>query len=459
MAGIGFELRKLLAHGSLLSQLQAYAFAGVISSGPWVLSILGVLLIGLLSTRSGVPSQAVAGFQVSVTYLMAASLILTGPLQLVVARFSSDRLFEKRHDLILPNLMGAIAIVTLAAGLVGIAVSPLFAEESLLYRLLMVASFVTIANIWVVTVLLSATREWKWILASFFVGYCLTVGGALIARPFGVNGLLMGFLVGHSVLLFMLLAHVLRSYPARQIVAFGFLRREQTYPSLAVTGAVYNAAIWAANLMFWFNPFTSEPVIGPLRVSPVYDLPIFLAYLSIVPGMAVFLVHMETDFAEQNEAFYEAVRGGATLDTLLRIKDRLVYVARHGIYEILKVQGLTIVTLIAFGDQVLAFFGIPGLHRLLFNVDLVAVGMQMLLLAILNMLFYFDQRRTVLGLSLLFLGSNIALTGLTQYLGPIYYGYGFALSVLLTSIVGLGILSKKLDRLEYETFMLQTARL
>jgi uncharacterized membrane protein len=75
------------------------------------------------------------------------------------------------------------------------------------------------------------------------------------------------------------------------------------------------------------------------------------------------------------------------------------------------------------------------------------------------MLFYFDQRRAVLGLSLLFAGSNIALTGLTQYLGPVYYGYGFALSVLLTSIVGLGILSRKLDRLEYETFMLQTARL
>ena len=38
MAGIGFELRKLLRKDSLLGLVQAYAYAGVIGSGPWVLS-------------------------------------------------------------------------------------------------------------------------------------------------------------------------------------------------------------------------------------------------------------------------------------------------------------------------------------------------------------------------------------------------------------------------------------
>jgi uncharacterized membrane protein len=43
---------------------------------------------------------------------------------------------------------------------------------------------------------------------------------------------------------------------------------------------------------------------------------------------------------------------------------------------------------------------------------------------------------------------------LTQRLGANYYGYGFAVSVSLTSFVGLAILSRKLERLEYETFMI-----
>ena len=44
MAGIGFELRRLLKRENLLGLIQAYGYAGVISSGPWVLSI--VVMIG-----------------------------------------------------------------------------------------------------------------------------------------------------------------------------------------------------------------------------------------------------------------------------------------------------------------------------------------------------------------------------------------------------------------------------
>jgi len=51
MAGIGFEIRRILEKDTLFSLLEAYGFAGLISSGPWVLSILGVMMIGILSSR------------------------------------------------------------------------------------------------------------------------------------------------------------------------------------------------------------------------------------------------------------------------------------------------------------------------------------------------------------------------------------------------------------------------
>ena len=68
MAGIGFELRKLLRRDSLLGLLQAYTYAGLISSGPWVLSILGILLVGILSLGIVIPARGtsrgqVGGFQ------------------------------------------------------------------------------------------------------------------------------------------------------------------------------------------------------------------------------------------------------------------------------------------------------------------------------------------------------------------------------------------------------------
>ena len=76
MAGIGFELRKLLRQDTLLGMMRAYAYAGVIGSGPWVLSIIGILIIGLVSLSVVSPAEAVTQFQVTVTYIC---LLYTSP--------------------------------------------------------------------------------------------------------------------------------------------------------------------------------------------------------------------------------------------------------------------------------------------------------------------------------------------------------------------------------------------
>jgi uncharacterized membrane protein len=89
MAGIGFELRKMLRRDNLSGMLGAYAYAGIISSGPWILSIVGILLIGMLSLPFVVPGSLITQFQVSVTYLIAGSLILTGPMQLSFTRLTT----------------------------------------------------------------------------------------------------------------------------------------------------------------------------------------------------------------------------------------------------------------------------------------------------------------------------------------------------------------------------------
>ncbi len=96
MAGIGFELRKYLNDDSFTGTLKAYGFAGLISAGPWVLSIVGVMLIGIVALTQPVMGEGsgagVKQFTTSVTWVMGASLVLTGLLQLVFTRFVADRL-------------------------------------------------------------------------------------------------------------------------------------------------------------------------------------------------------------------------------------------------------------------------------------------------------------------------------------------------------------------------------
>ncbi|MEA3393662.1 MAG: exopolysaccharide Pel transporter PelG, partial [Pseudomonadota bacterium] len=139
MAGIGFELRKLLNKRSYAGVLQAYAYAGLISSGPMVLSIVGMVLISVLSFGVVIPHILISQFQITVTYIYFSSLILTGPVQLSFTRFISDRLYVKDEAAVLPNFNGLLFLVINVSILLALPVA-LFGlgGQTAMYRLLFV---------------------------------------------------------------------------------------------------------------------------------------------------------------------------------------------------------------------------------------------------------------------------------------------------------------------------------
>ncbi len=457
MAGIGFELRKLLQKRSYFGLLEAYAYAGIVSSGPWVLSMVGMLFVGFLSFGTVRPQTLVAEFQVSVTHLMLSSLILTGFIQLGFTRFVADRLFKKQNFRVLPNFNGMLLIVTTVSGICGLlAISLLFPGTSVTYRLLMLSGFVILCSIWCVTIFLAGMKQYKGIVILFAFGYSIVVLGALLLRSHGMEGLLFSFVIGHFVLLVGMVTLTLRMFPLMDSsIAFDFLRPGAMYASLIWAGFLYNLAVWVDKLIFWTDPATSQGIIGPLRASLIYDLPIFIAYLAIIPGMAVFLVRIETDFVEYYEKFYDAVRGGGSLDHIEAMRDNMLFTVRQGLAEIVKIQAIAVLLVFLLGERLLGWLGISQLYLPLLYVDVVGAGLQVILFGIFDVFFYLDKRHIVILLCLLFLGANISLTALSLYLGANFYGYGFALALLITVLTGMQLLSRKLDLLEYETFMLQ----
>lgn len=456
MAGIGFELRKLLQRETFTSLMLAYTYAGVISSGPWVLSIVAVLIIGIISVPVVIPPELVRQFQTVLTYMIAGSLILTGLIQLAFTRYSADRIFNKEHFSLLPNLNGLLFVVTTTSGLLAFpAAILLFPELSMLLRILISSCFVTLCCVWIAAILLSGLKAYKAILINFSIGYGFSLLLAWWLRHWNLEGLLLAFLTGQFLLFMGMLFVVYRGYPSRQFIHFDFLGPRRMYVSLIFTGFFYNLGIWADKFVFWMHPWTSEKVIGLLRASPVYDLPVFIAYLAIIPGMAVFLMRMETDFVEYYDRFYEAVREGGSLGYINEMKDEMVRIAREGIYDIMKIQGIATLLVLVGGRRLLHLAGISEIHLPLLYIQVVATGFQVVLLGILNVFFYLDRRKRVLLLTIMFAILNFTLTWLSVRLGPFYYGYGFAMSLIITIAVGMVLLDRDLSRLEYETFMLQ----
>lgn len=457
MAGIGFELRKMLGRGTFIEGARAYTYAGLIGSGPWVLSILGMLLIGILCASIVVPPSLVTQFQTTITYLVACSLILTGGLQLVLTRYCSDRLFEQQPQKVLPALHGCLLAAMVPATGLGIGMGLTLPRVGSLYIILTLANWIALCGIWILAVLLSGLKHYRALVTLFGVGYGSAV---LLAYPFsllgwGLEGLLSAFLIGQLLLLGGMWMLVTRTYPARRWISLDLLRSPRFYPSLMVAGMAFNIGIWADKFIFWFSPSTSAEVISILRNSLVYDVPVFLAYLTIVPGMAIFLLRIETDFVEYYDKYYDAVRYGGSLNHIQTMRSEMALTVRTGLAQIGKWQAIATMLALMVGDRLMAWLDLPLELLPLFHAQVIGAGLQVIIMATINVLFYFDRRREVAWITLFFMLSDIAFTALSLQLGTSYYGYGFAVAALLTVALGLTLLDRCLNHIDFDTFMKQ----
>jgi uncharacterized membrane protein len=455
VAGVGFSLRSFAGYPGYAGMLRLYGAAALISSGPWLLSVTGLLVIGLLGTRLDADPHAVERFQVCVTWLLATSLVASGPLQLVLTRFVADREYLGERSRIVPNLFGALIAMSGIALLLVMAAALGFRSEPLALVLLLALGFLTLCSVWIVTIVLTGLRRHWPVLTSFALGYfVMLVLGVLLAR-FGEIGLLSAFVIGQAALLVAALRAIVAELGFDEPIEWACLGRRALRPELMLSGLFYNLGIWADKLVFWFNPSTSRRVAGFFRASDVYDLPVFLAYLTIVPGMAVFLVRIETDFAERNAAFYEAIRRGAPLVRIEGLFDSMLEAVRGAVADIGRTQLVTLIGCWWAGPALLAAFGISSLHLALFYVDVVGVLLQVSMITLISVFFYLDRARFVAKLALLFAGLNAAATWLSQLLGPRYYGWGFVCAAGITASVALLALNRALRFLVRDTFMLQ----
>jgi uncharacterized membrane protein len=99
--------------------LEGYLYATVISSGPWVLSVLCLAGLGHLLLTAGAPSPLICFSGSALVYCYAFSLIVTGPIQMVTTRYLADCYYVENEKITVPCLclpLGLTLIVQTASG-------------------------------------------------------------------------------------------------------------------------------------------------------------------------------------------------------------------------------------------------------------------------------------------------------------------------------------------------------
>jgi uncharacterized membrane protein len=126
---------------------------------------------------------------------------------------------------------------------------------------------------------------------------------------------------------------------------------------------------------------------------------------------------------------------------------------------VLIVQTATCFVGALLAPAILSAIGAPLAQLGIFRLAALGALFNSLLMSLSAVLAYFDLRRRLLAVNLLFLGLNALLTAWSMSRGFAWYGYGYFLAALLSCVVAFALVSSSIARLPYLTFIGNNAAL
>lgn len=453
MAGIGFEIRKLMDRQTFEGDFKAYFFAGIVSSGPWVVSILGVALLWMFSASYfGMPVQKF--FRVVVVYTYAYSLILTGFIQFILTRFLSDKLYLRERNILLPTYIGVLIVTTVVQGIIA-TVFYSFCDVDLHFKLIGIILFITVSCIWQTMIFLSASRDFMSITAAFFFGNMLGIGLAIVlGRTIGFNGHILGYTIGQAVLLFLLMYRIFFEFDSEVSCSFEFLLYLKKYFNLFLIGVAYYLGIWIDKIIYWYLP-VGQNVKTLFYSNYPYDSCMFLAFLTIIPALAHFMIDVETNFYEGYREFYGAIINKGTYADISRRKKEMGDILSGAISRMVMLQVVITGSYIYFSPFSIRFLQLQSEFIYVFVAAGIGAFFHLFLLLCLILILYFDRRGAALILSVFFLCANTVFTFVVAKFFPNFMGWGYAAAASLSTLLGVILLRLNMRDIEYLTFVEQ----
>ncbi|HRY54540.1 MAG TPA: exopolysaccharide Pel transporter PelG [Spirochaetia bacterium] len=447
MAGIGFELRKLVEKRSVSGFLGA-SLAGVfIVAGPWLISTASVAAVQRLPSLAGGPDAL--AFTGAMVWAFALSIGLgTGPLY-AYSRLVADLIYERKRGEAGTALAKSAAAFGLASLAAGAALSLLLIRDcphAALFRASFAALLGALGALWLAMMTVTVLRRFGRILAAYAAGMGLLVLLAATWGPrYGAAGGIAALAAGYGLTATLLIVAALRAlgtspFPRLRLAYLSYARR---YRNLVLAGAAYAAGTWADKAILWALRGEASPGTA-FYLFPPYDLAFFYANLSLIPGLVFFTLATETDFHLDLMRFlvFLSRRRQPEVEAA---RHRLAWNARRSLGAQFFFQaGVALLILLLAAPLA----GLVGVETGTFALLTLAGVFQLSLLAALNMLFYMELYRDSAWVGAAFLILNLGLSLAAGLGAPLPEGLAFLLSCALASAFALALVQRGLGRLD-----------
>jgi uncharacterized membrane protein len=450
MAGIGFELRRILESDTFGAWTRAYAFGAVIVLGPFFCSVLCLAGISYWTHRV-VELEVRQMFTGATVMVFGASLVFTGAVQVVLTRYLADLVYRGQHDRVMSSLFPALALSCLCLSITGLPFIA-FVPLSTLQKLILWSLLMTVGGLWIVVVFITSSEGHEAVVAVFFLGSAIALASSLaLASRYGFTGLLAGYAAGQWLILVLLVRHLIveLGYPSQW--DWGVLKYFRQFPSLIAIGVLQSLGVWIDKVVFWSSSLAVGA--GGFVTAPKYDSATFLGFLTCVPALTHFFVRIEADFSQHFHDYFDQIFFRRSLNHIVAAATQLRRSVIAALLDIFKVQGVISFLASVFAVTLLGWAGLPLSEVGMFRFAVIGALFLSFTLFSNVILLYLDRRKEVLITCILFVGSNLALSLLSLELGYSFYGAGFAASSLLAMVSSLVFLTDQLFNLEYRTFV------
>lgn len=453
MAGIGFRLQKLITGDSYTDILKAYLFSAVIAAGP-MLAVMITLAVVKRMAQATMGLEGETQFMALVVYVYAFSMVLTSPFYFVVTRYLADQYYLRDLRCFTPTYFGVISLVMMLA-LAVVCPWVLRLPVSFATAFWEIVLFVSVSCTWIAMLFLSAARSYMGIVAAYVAGCAAgIIFSVILGRRFGLSGFLGGFAAGQFLTWLILSLRIIVEFGGKAACHFAFLKYFRRLPMMLAVGILYYVGIWVDKFVFWSSPHAMI-VLDHIRITPDYDTPLFVAYLTVVPSLAFFLIQMETTFAAQYHAYYTSVCRHKPLGAIRNLEQQMADTLSNQFQRFSVFQGIISGMAIVMAPQIADLFGLNSGQIGVFRIGILGAFMQITVIMVINILFYFDAQREVTVLTFLFAICNAVFAYASIRIGLPAFGYGYTLASFVTLIAGFFILDRRLKTLGYWTFMRQ----
>lgn len=414
MAGIGFELKKIFQKDGILSTIVGGAYATLVTIGPTLMVIIALNLMYILVPYADVEYRDKELLSATILYVFIFSLLMTAPINIILSRYSADMVFEERYDMIGYIIEYGGLMVALGVMILGVPFGIHMYKDGGFTLTYIVMSYIFFAGLCFTFYLMTYVtllKEYRQISIIFVTGLAIgIIASILVNQYWGISptkAILFGLMVGFNLTAAFLFVIIRKTFPERKgnhKELWAYVRKNY---KLILANFLYVLGLYVHNFVFWAKANYRIVVKNVFVCAPIYDEATYLAMLSCISFLVIYVVNVETKFHSAYQNYCQAVigAGGEDID---KCKNNMIRVLREELMHIIQIQFVVIIIVFLVAMIVIPRMGMDGGVLSIYPVLSAGYFFIYLVQGMMIFLFYLDDEIGALITGLLFAAGILA---------------------------------------------------